>query len=480
MMRNGPSQGWRLSPEHAATTQGLVVSPFAHLECAEALFLRLPSAAGGGWLARLLAIAPITSAAGPASPSRAIAFTASGLAAIGLDAATLGTFAAPFVEGMHQPDRQRRLSDNPEAGTVIDGGPVWGGDGERKHVVHALLLVYADKPAALKSEIAAIEQRLHEDKVAIAYRRPLSLRFDEKGLAREHFGFADGISQPIPHGEAIDAARSAIDPWHGVLSGEILMGHRNAHGEAAPGPVVKDTGQGPLTTEGAPEGFRNLGFNGTYLVVRELRQDVAAFWQAMNAAAAALGKDDDWVAARVIGRDRDGRLLTTGGVRPDVNGAPDNAFGFIAEDPNGLGCPLGSHVRRANPRDGLARNVKSGPDLLQAANNHRILRRGRKFGPDFAEDPGAERGLLFMCLNTDIVRQFEFVQQTWLLNQAFATLYDETDPLLGPPGRFTIPATPLRHRVPVESFIKFAGGEYFFLPSLPALEHLASIPTPAQ
>jgi len=69
---------------------------------------------------------------------------------------------------------------------------------------------------------------------------------------------------------------------------------------------------------------------------------------------------------------------------------------------------------------------------------------------------------------------FEFIQQTWLLNRNFATLYDETDLLMGPRGRFTIPKQPLRRIVDVQTFIQLAGGEYFFLPSLPALRYLSS------
>ena len=94
---------------------------------------------------------------------------------------------------------------------------------------------------------------------------------------------------------------------------------------------------------------------------------------------------------------------------------------------------------------------------------------------DRQADDGAERGLLFICLNTDIARQFEFVQQTWILNQNFATLFDETDPLVGPKGGFTIREQPLRRIVEVETFIQTAGGEYFFLPSIPALKYLASL-----
>ena len=64
------------------------------------------------------------------------------------------------------------------------------------------------------------------------------------------------------------------------------------------------------------------------------------------------------------------------------------------------------------------------------------------------------------------------MQQTWLLNPDFATLFEETDPLVGPEGRMTIREEPLRRTVHVETFVQMAGGDYFFLPSLPALRYL--------
>ena len=208
-----------------------------------------------------------------------------------------------------------------------------------------------------------------------------------------------------------------------------------------------------LTPDGAPEGYLNFGLNGSYLVVRELRQYVERFWDSMKQIADRINKDQpgaapvnaEWVAERVIGRNVNGDLLcpasvsASGYLKPDAYGDPQNQFRFRKDDPDGFGCPLGSHVRRANPRDGLAKDMGSADTLLDAANNHRILRRGRKFGTSLArdqKDDGTDRGLLFMCLNTDIARQFEFVQHVWLLNTNFATLFDETDPLDRPQGRF--------------------------------------------
>ena len=81
-----------------------------------------------------------------------------------------------------------------------------------------------------------------------------------------------------------------------------------------------------------------------------------------------------------------------------------------------------------------------------------------------------------MAVCTDIARQFEFIQQNWIMNENFAVLYDETYPLVGSACKFTIPLTPLRARVDVKTFVKLAGGEYFFLPSLPALRFLETLP----
>ncbi len=113
---------------------------------------------------------------------------------------------------------------------------------------------------------------------------------------------------------------------------------------------------------------------------------------------------------------------------------------------------------------------------LHAVNRHRILRRGRPYGPppgDRMIDDGIPRGLVFACLNSDIERQFEFVQHTWIGNPMFDGLYEEADPLIGPAGRFTIPDTPIRQCANLARFVTMQGGGYFFLPSLRALDYLA-------
>jgi len=169
-----------------------------------------------------------------------------------------------------------------------------------------------------------------------------------------------------------------------------------------------------------------------------------------------------------VGRTIDGDLLT-----PNAT-TENNNLGFFDNDKRGDGCPLGSHVRRANPRDGRAAASKDRKQHLKASNNHRILRRGRNYGPQATPNEEADansRGLLFMCVNTDIRRQFEFIQENWLNSKRFSNL-DETDPLLGTQGMFTMQHPVLRKKVTLNTFVTLKGGEYFFLPSLCAMRFL--------
>ncbi|MEG3148644.1 hypothetical protein U1769_02010 [Sphingomonas sp. ZT3P38] len=523
--RGKPS--WRLKEPHASRTQALVVSGFAALPTGRALFLEFtwPGKGGGGWLQVVQELAPVTDAAGREERATAISFAYAGLEKMDLPKAALDSFAAPFREGMFQEDRLRRLGDRRKGewlGTVIEGGPKWSSNARQRGAltsveatqsraktstghreeqiatpitVHALLLLYDKDEDSAEAWAGQVEAALAPHGVRVVHRLPLNLRPDAKGVAREHFGFADGISQPVPFDDAAvglsTGGPAERDYWNGVPLGEILFGHTNGHHEKAPGPVVPDDDKAQaagLPPHPLAEGFLDFGLDGSYMVVRELKQDVVAFWQSMRENAAHIrARDPDhsghvtttWLAERVVGRSTKGDLLCPAGYLPsDSYEQPENDFGFFDRDLHGVGCPAGSHVRRSNPRDGLAPTAAEKQTLLDAANNHRILRRGRKYGATISVPPkedGVDRGLLFICLNTDIARQFEFVQQTWLLNPNFATLFDETDPLVGPKGRMTIREEPLRRIVEVDTFVRMAGGDYFFLPSLPALQYLASL-----
>lgn len=554
---------WKLKPPVAENTQGIVVSGFASLDLGIALFLKFPENAGGEWLADLQESYPVTAAnkvgsggngdnaSGRLDVAVSIAFTYTGLERMGLPRRALASFSTPFKEGMFQVDRLRRLGDrrkgtgseDPETGNPwldTTGGvcPDWSGNtpSQRQQprvsatsvradggtaiddstsdedvetistdkTVHAALLVYTNaNPNQLATDIEAL---LNRHGIGISHSLPLdNLGGKDGNPGREHFGFADGLSQPVPYDYDDEQEHKDLkcvvvrngkdqDKSMNVQSvplGEFLIGYKNGHQEHARGPFVdgetadKLPQAAGLQPHREAQGFYDLGINGSYLVIRQLRQHVPAFWRSMEDAAGKVREADPksdhftakWLAERVVGRTVDGDVLRPSG---PVKRPAEEDFEFFDDDRWGAGCPLGSHVRRANPRDSLAPDEKQKAALLKSANNHRILRRGRTYGQPIADrtqDDGQERGLLFMCLNTDIARQFEFIQQTWLFNSDFSTLFEEVDPLLGSDGWMTIPQKEgLRRRVKVETFIHMVGGEYFFLPSIPALRYLAMLP----
>jgi Dyp-type peroxidase family len=230
----------------------------------------------------------------------------------------------------------------------------------------------------------------------------------------------------------------------------------------------------------AKPGMHDLGRNGSYLVFRQLAQDVAKFWKFVDGAAREANVDRERLAAKFVGRWKSGAPLALSPQQDNPTLSNENNFAFFEKDVHGFACPIGSHIRRSNPRDSLGPDA---PTALNSANRHRILRRGRSYGhrlQDPMVDDGAKRGLHFLCLNSDIERQFEFVQQTWINNPTFGGLDGEVDPLVGNLAKsncnFTVQDQPLRTRVHgLSRFVTVKGGSYFFLPSIRALKYLASL-----
>jgi Dyp-type peroxidase family len=252
-----------------------------------------------------------------------------------------------------------------------------------------------------------------------------------------------------------------------------------------------DTG-GHLPRDSGGSGRADLGRNGSYLVFRQLHQDVAGFWRFVDGASrnpdgssnpAARTK----LAAKIVGRWPGGAPLATSPAEDDPRRAAETDFGYFVADRYGFNCPTGAHVRRTNPRDALDPDL--GPEQSVAiGKRHRILRRGREFGapskqspdrPDMGTD-GALRGLHFICLNANIARQFEFIQHTWVNSPKFGGLYDDADPLIGSHlaegATFTMQGKPFRQRLSgLPRFVTVAGGGYFFLPGIRALRFFGSL-----
>ena len=279
-------------------------------------------------------------------------------------------------------------------------------------------------------------------------------------------------------------------------SGAILLGYPDSRGYMPTTPTLQakydparllpesaesTTGVTVSFQGGGSQGVRDLGQNGTFLVVRQLEQDLGAFKaytaaQGQRLAAAgpfqglAPEKVQRLVEAKIMGRWHDGRSLVRHAYEDEGHGV-DNDFTFQREDPQGFACPFGAHIRRANPRDSID---TTSSQQLTLSNRHRILRVGRPYPAPKDGLPG----LIFMCLNSDIERQFEFLQQTWIFGSSFHHLGDEKDPLIGQHGGegvFTIPTVSGPVRLSgAPDFVRVRGGGYFFMPGRKALHYLSS------
>jgi len=426
-----------------------------------------------------------------------LALSSEGMRALGVPEDIVNGFSAEFVSGMSgDANRARRLGD------VDASAPERWQWGAGQRIPHVLVLLYA-LPGRLEAWRSAVQSQCESGFTIME-----SLN-TANALEFEPFGFKDGISQPQLDWERQRAARDEEQLAYTNLSclGEFLLGYPNEYGGYTDRPLFepeREAGAMLPRAEEAPD-KADLGRNGSYLVLRQLRQDVRGFWQFLDEQSGGDAGLRESLGAAMVGRSLDGTPLVDD-VRP-----PDdlNAFSFES-DPEGFRCPLGAHIRRANPRNADLPAGKPGilsklirifgfdaralkPDLIASARFHRLLRRGRKYGPvtaprDALTDAhaGEESGLYFLCLAANIVRQFEFVQGSWLIGTKFGGLTAESDPLLGTRSpsldqtktdRYSMPQPggPDRCIMELPRFVTVRGGAYFFMPGIRALRYLADV-----
>ncbi len=477
-----------------ADVQGLVRYGHGRLTDACYLLLRIKDAKTARECIRAVPVANAVEVTDPPSTAIQLAFTAAGMRALGVRDDIIAGFSAEFVAGVAaDANRSRRLGD---AGANDPSNWAWGTGNREPHILVALFAL----PGALGSLRASVQ------------RPGWSEAFDEiacldtsdlHGL--EQFGFTDGISQPAIDWERIRELRGDKPNYGNTIAlGEVLLGYPNEYGKYTERPLLHDDeSTRDLEPAEDDESKRDLGRNGTYLVIRDLRQDVRGFWQFIDRESGRLGISADELGAMLVGRRRNGDPLV-----PSAE-TSQNAFTY-GDDPNGIQCPAAAHIRRANPRNADFPSVPRGPiatllqmlgfrraefqdDLISSTRFHRIIRRGREYGPPLTPDdaqnaaPAGDppRGLRFVCLNANIERQFEFLQNAWLMNEKFNGLPGESDPLLGNPAAssgngqtrsFVICRNGgTRTRISaLPQLVSVTGGAYFFLPGLRALRFLAS------
>lgn len=455
--------------------QGIVLSGYGELLQSAYLLWRFKPgnlASKKKWLSNLTTrLTPCRpDSGGKAQSAINLALTASGLRHLGINQPALDSFSFEFLEGMAParvpgapiPRRTNILGD------LGDSSPEfwdWGGWNEKTRDVDGLLMLFADSGSIgqlIQAETTALN--------GIADGQPIVLRgqlFPPD--MKEHFGFADGLSQPKIEGRPkrrrdrnSGEEKSGIKLGSAVKPGEFVLGYMNERRTR----VTNGNG-------------RDIRRNGTYLVFRQLEQDVPAFHKFVSDVAQRAGESEDWVAARMVGRWKNGDPL----IAEKPNGSEEDAknnFLYHHEDRSGLQCPIGAHIRRANPRDSL------GPDpetALRLSKMHRILRRGRPYGERWDPDAGnadsekAERGMMFIALNADIAGQFETIQHSWINNRHFNGLCGGTDPISHfPDGEaITIQSRPVNlHINRPRPFVRVRGGAYFFLPGIRALRDIAA------
>lgn len=350
--------------------------------------------------------------------------------------------------------------------------------------IHALILLADEDENRLKDVFKIVEDDL-KDK-GILLNEPevvtgLGLR-DEHNQPLEHFGYRDGVSQPLFFVQDVEEEKEKFgtSKWDPSASLSLVL---------VPDPLAP-----------APESF------GSYFVFRKLEQDVAGF----KLRERDLGKElekfigendepeflEERSGALVVGRFENGIPIEVTGAEEAEQFRDFNNFNYH-EDLEATRCPFAAHIRKTNPRGDTRRvRVPGAPEEIdEQERGRRIIRRGITFGkrelncegqlipPELQEDgtlvpPVKDQvGLLFQCYQASIPDQFGFMQAAWANNPDFPADNVGIDPIIGQGDPKAVPqqwppvydSPENKQSFPFGGFVKMKGGEFFFTPSIPFL-----------
>ncbi|KIO49155.1 hypothetical protein [Nitrosospira sp. NpAV] len=387
-----------------------------------------------------------------------VGLTYLGLAALELPASSLGSFPEEFLAGAAA--RAERVGDTGESSPQHWKGQFASPD------LHILLFLFTETEDILEQ----ITRQLRADYSSDGAMSELSLH-DGRSLpgSTAHFGYRDGFAQPT-----IDGGLPPLMP--DVLpkapAGEFLLGY--------PSQYTDFTYLVPVPPE--------LGRNGSFMAFRILAQDCHGFEQFLTDAAHQTGFDRELIAAKLCGRWRNGVPLSLSPDSADerilleqrnsFDYVPSDAVPDAFDDHRGYRCPLGSHIRRMNPRN----STVAGNGGLK----HRIIRRGLPYGPPYDPanpDDDVERGLLGLFIGVSLKDQFEFLMSDWGNKGNFAPgLRNTRDPIIGdnsmPGATFLIPSKGQKRPIELtglSNFVTCRGAAYCFLPSATAIRYIANL-----
>ncbi|KZZ43132.1 peroxidase [Thalassolituus sp. HI0120] len=436
-----------------------------------------------------------------------IGFTFSGLKTLQIPDQSLLGFPLEFQMGMRE--RKDILGDDgPSDPQHWD--PVWQGE----HL-HAWLSINAQSDAYLNQRYQQIEQLIAESQNGVSIRRghkgpngslldyqDASAVFENgKPTPKEHFGFVDGIGNPYFEGCGNDPSRIAgrgkltrEGTWEPLATGEFILGHIDEAKEYPPAPEPK-----------------LLARNGTFMVYRKLHENVKTFNDYVDNMAKDFDGSKELLMAKFAGRwpdngaplvlapddtakaELDQRLAE---LKTKADDGDQCAAGQLAalkkqwidftydDDMSGSKCPVGAHIRRTNTRGSLETEKDAFNSKGALVDRRRLMRRGLPYGGhDTLTDDNSEQGIIFMCIGASIERQFEFVQQQWVNYANDFKLSNDKDVILGNHnGKLTdkaiIQAEPGAGKAPffcthLPRLVETRGGDYFFIPSITALEMIA-------
>ena len=413
-------------------------------------FLSFHNAEGARtWLAGILAKVGTAQTVGSSHlDSRwvTVAFTWNGLKALGVDDASLATFPEEFHQGM-------AARANILGATGANHPDHWIG-GMANPSLHAILVLFA-RNVEERERCTREHQEYLSRCTGVEALSSLDLEaLPPFGYPHEHFGYHDRLSQPVIEGTLVEPT-----PGSGpaIEAGEFFLGYPDEEGGPAtlPQPAI-------------------LSRNGSYLAYVRLEEHVGAFRDFLRQHGE-THEQQELIAAKLMGRWRSGAPLVLAPDKDDPELGADlqhtNDFAYAEKDPYGYACPLGSHIRRMNPRD-TATNMK----------RRKMIRRGGTYGPALPEgapEDGKERGIAAFIGCASLVRQFEFAMNVWANDPNFHELGNERDPFVGTQdGTYdmTIPKRPIRKKITaLPAFTTVRGGAYFFLPGIKALRYLTAL-----
>ena len=436
-----------------------------------------------------------------------IAFTYSGLAALQLSQRSLDGFPMEFRMGMKP--RKAILGDD-GASAPEHWDPIWHGE-----PTHAWVSINAQSQDILEQAYANIESLINASQNGVSIRpghkgpngtllpyQDASAVFENgKATPKEHFGFTDGIGNPFFEGCGNDLSRlpgrgklTRDGTWEPLATGEFILGHVDEAKEYPKAPEPK-----------------LLSRNGTYMVYRKLHENVKTFQDYVDNIAKDFNGSKELLMAKFAGRwadngaplvlapddqakaELDQKLseLTAKAEAGDqcaaaqLTALKEQWINFTYDDDmSGAKCPIGAHIRRTNTRGSLETEKDAFNSKGALVDRRRLMRRGLPYGGhDELTTDSSEQGIIFMCVGASIERQFEFVQQQWVNYSNDFKLGNDKDVFLGNHnGKLTDKAInqaePGKGEAPflcthLPRFVETRGGDYFFIPSITALEMIA-------